>query len=116
MQSPQLGGVFVTPSSYSSPTLAQWERFVCGVMQARSGGELGEFTRHRDRPQQLGGVLVAEQPSLKPELARGLPKADLAEPVVLDADKRATGRRKRAPRGRGALHVCLRILCPIRIC
>ncbi|KAK9837097.1 hypothetical protein WJX81_002583 [Elliptochloris bilobata] len=71
--------------------------------QARMGGQTEEIARHRDRPQQLGGVLMDDRPELlKPEAARMLAKPDSTEPVVLDAGKRPSAKRSRQRRRGGA--------------
>ena len=80
---------------------------VAGV-QARFGGQTEEIARHRDRPNQLGGVLMDQRPELlKPEAARVLAKPDASEPVVLDAGKRPAAKRSRTARARGAQHPAL---------
>lgn len=77
-------------------------------MQARLGGQTEEIARHRDRPNQLGGVLMDQRPELlKPEAARVLAKPDASEPVVLDAGKRPAAKRSRPARARGAQHLAL---------
>lgn len=84
-------------------------------MQARVGGQTEEIARHRDRPNQLGGVLMDERPELlKPEAARILAKPDSSEPVVLDAGKRPAAKRSRPARARGTIfRHPISLSCPV---